>query len=168
LSRTRERLEALHAQHGTKRYIMVNTEAWTPFKEWGYENTLALVKLLQQEYPDCLFLITSSPATRPAVDAFMDRPDTPDRMLYYPTADLHELMAVTRYATLIVTPDTSIVHFATAEKKPTVAMFVWRSEWLPYNVPNVVLIPEEGNPVSTIPIDDVFQGVRKLMPAAKG
>ncbi len=166
LTRTRERLDTLHAANGTTRYIMVNTEAWTPFKEWGYENTLALVKLMQEEYPDCLFLVTSSPATRAACEAFMDRPDKPSRMIYYPTADLHELMAVTRYSALVVTPDTSIVHFATAERKPTVTMFVWRSEWLPYHVPNVVLIPQEGSPVNTIPVADVFAGVKQLLLAS--
>ncbi|HET6511253.1 MAG TPA: glycosyltransferase family 9 protein [Candidatus Kapabacteria bacterium] len=165
LTRTRERIAQLHAENGTRRFFMVNTEAWTPFKEWGYENTLELVKLMQDKYPDCLFLITSSPATQKAVEHFIARPDKPSRMIYYATADLHELMAITRYSDMVITPDTSIVHMATAERKPIVAMFVWRSEWLPYNVPNVVLTPQEGNPVSTIPLSDVFAAVEELMPA---
>lgn len=167
LGRARSRLESLHQQHGTRQHFVVNTEAWTPFKEWGYENTLELVKRLQEQYTDCLFLVTSSPATQKNVENFLDRPDKPSRMLYYPTSDLHELMAITRYSSMVITPDTSIVHMAVAEHKPIVSMFVYRSEWIPYHVPNVVLIPEEGNPVSTIPISDVFEGVKQLLPTAQ-
>ncbi|HVN49355.1 MAG TPA: glycosyltransferase family 9 protein, partial [Bacteroidota bacterium] len=81
-------------------------------------------------------------------------------------ASLSELAALIKYAAAVVTPDTSIIHFASAMKTPVVGFFTPRQgmiEWLPYDVTYKLVTAEEGNDVSSIPLATMKEAVDEFL-----
>ena len=75
---------------------------------------------------------------------------------------LLHLAVVIEGAAVVLSPDTSIIHFASAMKTPVVGFFTPLQsiqEWLPLNVKNTCIIAEAGQPVSKIPIDQMTKEI---------
>lgn len=159
------RLADLHRTLGTSRVVLLNTEAQTPYKEWGYANTLGLAKEMESKYPDCVLVLLASPNTSASLTEFLQSIERPPRMVYFPTSDIQEVMALVRNSDLIISPDTSIIHIATAEHKHTIAVFLKPNEWVPYHVPYRVVSPTAEGPVSTVEVHRVFEAMGELLPS---
>jgi ADP-heptose:LPS heptosyltransferase len=74
---------------------------------------------------------------------------------YFPTSDIHELVALIRHCSLVITPDTSVAHIASAEHKPILGFYFGVSEWLPFRSHSYIVMPPVGQPIATIPFDPV-------------
>ncbi len=87
---------------------------------------------------------------------------------FYPTSNVHDIADLIRRAQLLVTPDTGVVHLASAMKTPTVVLYSrWvggevHQLWSPYQVPYRQLIAPRRLPVSTIEVEDVLQAILEL------
>ncbi len=158
-----ERVEALYERTGAARFVLINTESANEFREWGSANDFALSERIVGMYPDMLVLWSSSPTMAHRAEMFLSAHSNP-RILYFGTCDIHEVAALIRCATLVVSPDTSITHIASSEHKPVVGLHVIPNDWDPYGVPSRVLRPLMHQPVNTIPLEDVFNAVRELLP----
>ncbi|MEO6940516.1 MAG: glycosyltransferase family 9 protein [Candidatus Kapaibacterium sp.] len=161
-SRTHDRIKKILLADAAGGFVHINIESATPFREWGLANNLALSKWIIESYPGLSVLWTSSPTQAVSTNAFLAaNPNA--RLHHFETSDVHELFTVVRNSTLVISPDTSIIHIAGAELKPTVGLFVEQNEWLPSGVPNRVLFPEKGSPVSSITLDSVKRAVSELL-----
>lgn len=72
------------------------------------------------------------------------------------TASLLEIASLIEGALCVLTPDTAIVHFASATKTPILGFFTPLQgihEWLPYKVRHELVTAEAGQPVVSIPPD---------------
>ncbi len=159
-----ERTHAIIASDGTVRYFHINLEAKTAFKEYGNEASLDLSRRLLEEYPDASVLWTSSPQAATEIGAFLSAHPT-SRLHFFKTGSLHELFALVKGASLVVTPDTSVVHIASAFERPVVALYPVRHEWPPYKTPYRLLLSEREQPVSRIPVAMVLGACRELLMA---
>lgn len=68
-------------------------------------------------------------------------------------ATLLQIAALIEGAICVITPDTSIIHFASAMQTPVIGLFTplqGMHEWLPYKVKNSLVTAEQGQPVSSI------------------
>jgi ADP-heptose:LPS heptosyltransferase len=69
-------------------------------------------------------------------------------------ASLLEIAALIKHVSGVITPDTSIVHFASAMKTPVLAFYTptqeWK-EWQPWKVPFISVVASDNQSVSTIP-----------------
>lgn len=77
-------------------------------------------------------------------------------------ASLIEVASLIEGALCVITPDTSIIHFASATKTPVVGFFTpmqGMHEWLPYRVRHDLVAAPTGKPVSAIPIEEMIQRV---------
>ncbi len=75
---------------------------------------------------------------------------------------LLELAALIESASLVLSPDTSIIHFASAMKTPVIGFFTplqGMKEWFPFNVKHTCVIAQQGQPVSNIPIDQITEEI---------
>jgi ADP-heptose:LPS heptosyltransferase len=160
-----ERVTELHRKLGTSRFVLLNTEAQTSFKEWGYTNALSLAQDMEKKYSDCALLLIASPNTSAALEDFLRTNEHPNRMVYFPTGGIQEVMALVRHADLVISPDTSVIHIATAERKPTIAVYLRPNEWVPYQVPYRVVSPAIEAPVSTVSVDQVLEAMNELLPS---
>lgn len=75
---------------------------------------------------------------------------------------LLHLAVVIEGTAVVLSPDTSIIHFASAMKTPVAGFFTplqGMQEWLPLNVKNTCIIAEAGLPVSKIPICELTKNI---------
>ncbi len=170
-----ERLRTLMPEACTS-YILIHMQAGTPFREWGRANAIQLAERLSARYPNRLILFTASPMMFPAVSkAVGDIPlESAGRIQAFETSpDLLELAALIRGAELVITPETSITHFASATATtdhPTSVLVLMSNrdripmEWLPFGIPARILAPPiAGEPVATISVADVFDAAVSLL-----
>ncbi len=149
--------------HGRK-YVLINTEASEAFREWGIENCLELSGELTARYADLDILWLASPTTaNRAMGALASNPLS--RVHFLPTKSLHHLAAAIGGASLLVSPDTSTVHFAVVMKVPVVGLFAFRNApFYPYEIPSRVLYAPDDLPLSAVPVGDVLSAVIELLP----
>jgi ADP-heptose:LPS heptosyltransferase len=107
---------------GSSSYIHINLEARTDFREYGLQPTLELSRRLAEEFTDVSIFWTSSPQTALKNQAFLKEHNIP-RVHYFQTGNLHELLALVKGASLVISPDTSVVHIASAFERPIVALY---------------------------------------------
>ncbi len=160
--RVNDRIKDLLESDTSSQYFHINLEAKTAFKEYGMNASLELSRKLIEEFPEVSILWTSSPQAAQEIEAFLKEQRVPS-VHYFKTGSLHELLALVKGAALVVTPDTSIVHIASAFNRPVVALYPVRHEWPPYKTPNRLLIAEREQPVSSIPVGTVLEACLELL-----
>ncbi|HEX5315274.1 MAG TPA: hypothetical protein VFX22_01375, partial [Candidatus Kapabacteria bacterium] len=135
---------------------------------WGLENAFEFAKKFVAHYDRGAILFTASPALRQEVETKIQEHGL-KRVAFFPTSyDLLELTELSKRSALIITPDTSVIHFGTASGKPTLVLWPDRDllpmEWIPLQVPSLNLAPEHrGMPVTTISVESVWAAARKLL-----
>lgn len=81
-------------------------------------------------------------------------------------ASLLEIASLIEGAAFVITPDTSIIHFTSAMQTPVIGLFTpiqVTTEWMPYKVKNQAIYASEGSPVSSIPIDQIQEGIDRFL-----
>jgi ADP-heptose:LPS heptosyltransferase len=155
------KVQAWLTEINCKEYITINTDA-PAFKKWTIENNIALAEYISEAFPEFGIMITSLPENQGSIENILQQKKIP-RVAYFTTPNIHVMTALIRFSKLIITPDTSIVHLASAENKPVVAFYLAAGEWLPYKVPYYVILPKKGEAISTIPLDIVQEAVKKIL-----
>ena len=82
------------------------------------------------------------------------------------TASLLEIAELLGHAIAVITPDTSIIHFASATKTPVVGFYTQLQrthEWLPYQVKNSLVFSKESEPTSAIPIPKMLSAIDEFI-----
>ena len=75
-------------------------------------------------------------------------------------ASLLEIASLIEGALCVLTPDTAIIHFASAAKTPVLGFYAPHhamKEWLPFHVEHDLLMAAPGQPVSSIPIEQMLR-----------
>jgi ADP-heptose:LPS heptosyltransferase len=153
---------------GADWFVHFNPQARNPTREWGLENAFEFAKKFVAHYDRGAILFTASPALRQEVETKIQEHGL-KRVAFFPTSyDLLELTELSKRSALIITPDTSVIHFGTASGKPTLVLWPDRDllpmEWIPLQVPSLNLAPEHrGMPVTTISVESVWAAARKLL-----
>jgi ADP-heptose:LPS heptosyltransferase len=153
---------------GTDKYLIIHSQAGTPFREWGIRNSIALATKLEIRYPQHTIFLTSAPFAQADVKKAIEQTASDRIQLFQTSSDLVELAAFIQDATLVVTPETSITHFASAVHTPVVVLMSNRDrlpiEWLPVATPARILAPSiGGEPVETISVSAVFEAATSLL-----
>jgi ADP-heptose:LPS heptosyltransferase len=85
-------------------------------------------------------------------------------------APLLEIASLIEGAYCVFTPDTSIIHFASATKTPVLGFFTplqMAHEWVPYNVHHLAVYAPKGKPASQIPVEEIKTQVTKFLKAVE-
>ncbi|MBI5471747.1 MAG: glycosyltransferase family 9 protein [Ignavibacteriae bacterium] len=81
------------------------------------------------------------------------------------SSTLLELASLIDGAAGVITPDTSIIHFASATQTPVLGFFTSLqspTEWLPFNVKHLIVRSKDTLPVAGISADDLTNGIDKF------
>jgi hypothetical protein len=164
----RGKISATLTELGADWYIHYNPQARNHNREWGLDNAFEFARQFVNAYPRAAIFFTASPVHRVEIEQHIAQSGLP-RVTFFPTSyDLQELAILSNHARLIVTPDTSAIHFGTASGNPTLTL--WSNpdylpiEWVPLQTPSLNLAPAVyGDLVSTIPVNTVFEAARKLL-----
>jgi len=145
----------------SSKYVILNVDA-PEFKKWPLANNLKLAEYISCTYPEYAVMITSLPENSILIETALDEKEI-ERVRYFPTPEIQTITALIRYSSFVISPDTSIVHLASAENKPVLAFYLKAGEWLPFEINSYIIVPAIGKSISTIPFDIVKDGLKYML-----
>lgn len=82
------------------------------------------------------------------------------------TASLLEIAAIIKGAAAVITPDTSIIHFASAAQTPIIGFYTSMQdvhEWLPFQVKRKIVLSDKNQPTSSILVSKMIEAVDEFI-----
>jgi ADP-heptose:LPS heptosyltransferase len=152
---------------GGKSYVVVNLSAVENARKMSEIQGQHILSVLANEM-SCNIVVIAAPADEEWRDRAVRNLGS-KRCWTYPdsgNAGLREIAAIVRGAKAVVTPDTAVVHLASAVKTPVLGLFTplrVTAEWMPFKVRHRIVLAEEGSPVSSIPKDLLTSELKKFL-----
>jgi ADP-heptose:LPS heptosyltransferase len=148
--------------------VLVNLSAGQPQRTWPVESYRQLLPLLIAKYGNRIhrWILTSTPEDRPKAAALVAAMDRSDVVLLPPQSDFRVVIELAGRVNLVFTPDTSLLHAASAYGVPVVVFFVAEKviSWAPWKIPSAVVSAPEGQPVAAIPVEEMAAAFDRIMP----
>ena len=159
------RVAATLERLGLARFALVNLWAAEPWRAWPVAHVAGVVRQLRERGVSLPFLLVPPPGKEieaaVAASACGD-----DARVAPPSPHLADLIALVRRADLVLTPDTGVVHLASACRRPVVALYSTRTvdirRWLPLGVPYRAVVAPKGLPISAIEEAQVADAIESL------
>ena len=141
-----------------KRLVAVNLSAGAEIRYWSIEKWSALLSQAEEKYRNLYFILLSLKKDEYLKSELASRLGLEKCHIGRYTSIQH-FAAYIKSSDLIITPDTSSVHIASAFGVPTLALYPnpeWNYvSWQPYNVPHrSIKSPSED--INEIPVQEVF------------
>jgi ADP-heptose:LPS heptosyltransferase len=144
-------------------YILLNISATDPEKSFSARQSEEIAFYLSQSRRIPTIII-SGPWDNKIRQRIIEKTHSP-YCISFPENGKAELLAIaeiTNRAAFVVTPDTSIIHFASAMNTPVIGVYTplqYTEEWYPYEVDHIMLMAENGKPVSDIPVELILSEI---------
>lgn len=141
--------------------VAVNISAGHPSRYWQPARWEYLIDQLSQRYS---VAVLSTPADRALADEIctMRRRARPIR-----TENILEAAAVVERARAVISPDTSIIHLASALQRPTVGLYPESREnirtFAPLSEPHRIITPPPGGEIADIGADEVLEAAGEVV-----
>jgi ADP-heptose:LPS heptosyltransferase len=145
------------------RFILLNTDA-PEFKKWGYDKNFELAAFILEQFPRYGLILSGLKENASEIESRITAMTVPGAR-YIGTPSIHHLAALVELSTVVISPDTSVVHLAEAKQKPVVAFYLEKNEWLPYKIPHVSIIPPKGTPIKDIPVSTAKNAFSRMLNA---
>jgi ADP-heptose:LPS heptosyltransferase len=128
---------------------------------WDLDNWIDVINELRKEYS---IILTYKPADARYARIILNH--TKD-ITHFPNLILNELIVLVKYAQLVVTPDTSLVHIASAFDKPLVALYSSNEsnfkKFAPLSSLNIALrASDNSDKINSISVSSVLNAVNNL------
>jgi ADP-heptose:LPS heptosyltransferase len=161
-----ELVKKCHAKYN----IVLNPFGASRHRSFSFNKLKELVYLLENKIDCCLFILCQE-SNKEEVKSLED-----DKIFIASFKSALESVALIKYAGVVITPDTSIVHIATAFNKKTVALYLDYSGayekidkiWGPNN-PNAIALSVDTknkrleNDIKNIPNTNILNALQKLL-----
>jgi ADP-heptose:LPS heptosyltransferase len=148
-------------------FLLLNISSSTPLRELTDEANVKLARGLAGTGRQ--IAVIAAPGAADRSRAIAERSGPGVRAIAF--ASLHEMVAGVELAGLVVTPDTGIVHVASATGRPTVAIYARNGDpkgWGPYGVPHRIVQGAAGNSLDGIEVGDVLAATWDLLGEIRG
>jgi ADP-heptose:LPS heptosyltransferase len=163
LTPTDDELSSAHAEWdaaGRRPRVLVNISAGTAERRWPDDRYAAVIKHVRDHVASAAPLIMSAPADRAraaAIGAASGAPVTRSQTL-------REALARVATADIVVTPDTSIAHAASAFQRSCVGLYSTRKAgvWGLYRTPGEMVI-YDGDTIDTLPVAPVLAALDRVL-----
>lgn len=163
----RQTARAFIAREKLARFVVVNIMAGGAHRQWGASNYVEFLRKAAAQYPSLQFVILAAPEGKEQAERIAAEAQSERVIVFPPHPDIQVASALVSEAFCVVTPDTSIVHIASATRRPVLAFYTIiatiPSEWLPYRVPYRALLADGRVPISTIPVENALSAFRDLI-----
>jgi len=147
-----------------KKYVVVNVSAFDKVRRWATEPCAETVQQLCEKNPEIHFFITGGPNDAEVYNAAVQAVNHPNCSVW--EDGLMELVAIVAGATLLITPDTAVVHMAATAGVPVVSLYrklITIAEWFPYNTKFRALLSPTEDTVNCIHPDLIAQQAQQLL-----
>ncbi|MCS6989055.1 MAG: hypothetical protein NZM06_06000 [Chloroherpetonaceae bacterium] len=136
-----------------KKFVVVNLSARMWYRRWGRENFVAYLREITYRYADLKIVLTATPDERELVWGILD--DVHDENLFRLPSEFgfDGVIALTKQAMLLVSPDTANVHIAATFGVPCVILCTPLSSnvmWIPLRIRHVSVYAEKPEPISSV------------------
>jgi ADP-heptose:LPS heptosyltransferase len=155
--------------------VLINLSAGMAKRVWPDDSYRELLRRLTDRYNNRVrrWLITASPAEHQRAVSLAVAINNAKITVLPVVQDFRVIAALAGRVDLVITPDTSILHAASAQGVPLVVFTVAENviPWAPWKVPSAIVSSAKGQPVSTIPVDDVeaaFNRMAESLSASSG
>ena len=150
-----------------KSYIVLNPSGKDEDRSLGVHQVVALAKSLTEKKHFRL-VVLDSPGNVAMSEAIRGRAEFQESAVYRTLSPqpLGELASLIGGALLVISPDTSIVHFASAMQTSVLAIYApinASQEWLPYKVPYDVVMAKGSQRISEIDPQILIEGVDQFI-----
>lgn len=146
-----------------ERRLLVNLSASEAKRRWSDENFIAVLRDLRARRPMLPVMVIGLPrewerVRRVAASLGAEAVATPH---------LRQALALVATSDMVVTPDTSISHAASAFRKPAVVLLKRQHQpYGPWDIPGEI-VTWEGETISTLPVARVREAVERLVAAVQ-
>lgn len=162
-----DRRPILPADYGYRSHtscdILVHISAGKDSLRWSSDRFISLIQTLKSEYANITIAIGAGPADRSNAEHIAKMCGV---NVLPATSSFADYTSQVRGAEFIITPDTSIVHLASALNIPAVVLYAKphpdRLPWYPYNVPYRAVVSSTDHGIESISAAQVASALRSL------
>jgi ADP-heptose:LPS heptosyltransferase len=132
-------------------------------KFWGVENNIILINQILLKYNEIEIVLFAEEKYSDLLKGILEKTNVKSAPY---VKSVNEFASMLSLCDMIITTDTAAVHFASAWKKPCLALYIYNKDsgtgipWYPFNTPNRILTTTEK--LSDITVDEVFQAFDNL------
>jgi lipopolysaccharide heptosyltransferase II len=142
--------------------ILVNVSAHGIQRRWPEERYAAVLRHIRQRVSDADIVVVGMRATMPMVHRLAL---TADAVPCCPT--VRELIALVATSDLVVSPDTSVCHMASAFRRPIVSFTLRdKEQWVPYDTPSMVVHGTRLDSLDDVSADAVKRAFDEMLATA--
>lgn len=113
-----ERIISFLKDRSTAWYCHLNISASKPVRLWEEEKWRLLIKLLEEK--GCICLIS---ATKQDIPQAKRLEAAAKKSFHYQTPSLEDLFSLVHHSAIVISPDTAVIHIASAFNRPTVGLY---------------------------------------------
>jgi ADP-heptose:LPS heptosyltransferase len=144
--------------------VGINISAGGKARFWGIENYRALLSFMTERFPELCPILLYQPSDKDEATKIVK--DNKTVVLSPVTKTFDQFAAFIKRLSLLVSPDTSAIHLASAFNIPSVVLYVQSDKtlriWEPYRTDHEVVVTDVDD-LSTIPVTDVQAALKKLI-----
>jgi len=162
-------LKIISSQLNSKnpRFVLVNLSAGMERREWQQEKYIEFLHTAVNRYKnkiDCWAIITD-PKKPGNTAQLVEKLNNPSVVQVPVQDDFRVMMALMQKCYLIITPDTSFSHAASAMGTPVVNLMIGENviTWAPYGVKYKIVSSDDPLTLKELPVERVLQGCDELM-----
>ena len=164
--------EAFVAERGLTTYVVVNVSSHFASRDWDPRRCADVLKLLLERHADLTVVVTRAPGKERAAEEVAAHCAS-RRVLVAPAMSLLAVAALVRRSLAVVTTETSLIHIASACRRPAVVLYAPESprevaHWLPLGVPYRALVSRRRDGMSDVPPEQVADAFDELLREAAG
>jgi ADP-heptose:LPS heptosyltransferase len=156
----RERADAKwHAVGSGRPRVLVNLSVGHPERWWPPEKYAPVLRRLRERLPQAAIMIVGMPAELATADALAAPVGATVAQL-----SLHEVIAAVASADLLISPDTSVTHAASAFETTTICLQRKDTgQWSPYKTQGKVVFSDDPKRVAPLPAERVVAALDALI-----
>ena len=148
-------------------YIVLNPSGKDEDRSLGVHQVVALAKSFSGK-PQFRLVVLDSPGNVVMSEAIREKEEFQKSLVFRTLSSrpLGELASLIEGALLVVSPDTSIVHFASAMQTPVLAIYAPMNasqEWMPHRVLYDVIMAKSGQRISEIEPQVLIEGANRFI-----
>ena len=152
---------------GTNKLVFINSFAKERKRCWTNEQIIDTIKELRSVYSpqNITFLVNSLPSTFDEIKQTVDKEMLKDVFVFSATESFFQLPSIIAECDLVISVETSIMHFAAALKVPVVALMRQKNpEWVPWGDKDIHVITAQNRTdwIKEISVDRVVREVKTL------
>ncbi|MBC8145268.1 MAG: glycosyltransferase family 9 protein, partial [bacterium] len=146
-------------------FVAVNISSGNDYRKWSFERNEAFVRAVLARHPELRVVVVSSPDDYDEACRLI--PLDSARVAIAPmTQDILDVAAILEGALIVVSPDTSIIHIASAIGAPALTLYSQiashYTEWMPFGVPFEAVITMGKVPIDSLEVAVVMEAFESL------